>query len=76
MVSTYVHDSVCINAYKYTCMEEEEKEALSLLTNDSFCLRSESVRGLEGENQQEGLRGQDMAMGVIETHFRHKCMKL
>lgn len=49
MVSTYVHDSVCINAYKYTCMEEEEKEALSLLTNDSFCLRSESMRGLEGE---------------------------
>lgn len=38
-------------------MEEEEEEALSLLTNDSFCLRSESGRGLEGEKGAGGTAG-------------------
>lgn len=57
VVSAYVRDSVGINAYKYTCMEEEEEEALSLLTNDSFCFRSESGRGLEGEKGAGGTAG-------------------
>lgn len=53
VVFSYVHDRVCINAHKYTCIED----ALSLLTNDSFCLRSGSVRGPEGEKATGGTEG-------------------